>query len=82
MDDLVAIAVVGLLVALNPWSIYHPLPHAVLGVVLWVCLHEAGLHATLAGVILAVVTPTRREPAYPDAARAFTTRSAGAGYHS
>jgi NhaA family Na+:H+ antiporter len=26
---------------------------------LWACLHEAGLHATLAGVILAVVTPTR-----------------------
>jgi NhaA family Na+:H+ antiporter len=31
----------------------------VLGVVLWACLHGAGLHATLAGVILAVVTPTR-----------------------
>lgn len=30
-----------------------------LGIVLWFCLHEAGLHATLAGVILAVVTPTR-----------------------
>jgi Na+:H+ antiporter, NhaA family len=25
--------------------------------VLWFCLHEAGLHATLAGVILAIVTP-------------------------
>ena len=47
-----------LLVALNRWGIYRPLPYIVLGVVLWICLHEAGLHATLAGVILALVTPT------------------------
>ena len=50
--------VAGLLVAFNRWGIYRPLPYAVLGIVLWVCLHEAGLHATLAGVILALVTPT------------------------
>jgi NhaA family Na+:H+ antiporter len=40
-------------------GIYRPLPYAVLGLVLWVCLHDAGLHATLAGVILALVTPAR-----------------------
>ncbi|RYD89021.1 MAG: sodium:proton antiporter, partial [Sphingobacteriales bacterium] len=34
-------------------------PYAVLGIALWVCLHGAGLHATLAGVILALVTPAR-----------------------
>jgi NhaA family Na+:H+ antiporter len=51
-----------LLVAINRWNIYRPLPYAVLGVLLWFCLHEAGLHATLAGVILAVVTPTRPPP--------------------
>jgi NhaA family Na+:H+ antiporter len=49
----------GLLMALNHWGIYRSLPYAVLGVLLWICLHEAGLHATLAGVILAIVTPTR-----------------------
>lgn len=48
-----------LLVAMNRWGIYRPLPYAVLGIVLWVCLHDAGLHATLAGVILALVTPAR-----------------------
>jgi NhaA family Na+:H+ antiporter len=54
-----AAAVTVSLVALNRWSVYRALPYAVLGVLLWVCLHEGGLHATLAGVILAVVTPTR-----------------------
>ena len=46
-----------LLVAFNRWGIYRPLPYAVAGIVLWFCLHEAGLHATLAGVILALVMP-------------------------
>jgi NhaA family Na+:H+ antiporter len=53
-----SLAVTGLLIALNRWGIYRSLPYAVLGVILWICLHEAGLHATLAGVILAIVTPT------------------------
>jgi NhaA family Na+:H+ antiporter len=54
-----AIVATGLLITLNRWGIYRPLPYAVLGIALWVCLHGAGVHATLAGVILAVVTPTR-----------------------
>jgi NhaA family Na+:H+ antiporter len=54
-----SIVVTGFLIALNRWGVYRPLPYAVLGVVLWVALHGGGLHATLAGVILAVVTPTR-----------------------
>jgi NhaA family Na+:H+ antiporter len=59
-DALVAaIAVTGLLVALNRWGVYRALPYGLLGIALWALLHEAGLHATLAGVILAVVTPTR-----------------------
>lgn len=50
------------LVALNRLNIYRALPYAVLGILLWVALHDAGIHATLAGVILAVVTPTRPPP--------------------
>jgi len=46
------------LVTLNRWKVYRPAPYALLGVILWVALHEAGIHATLAGVILAAVTPT------------------------
>lgn len=56
---LIAGAVTGLLMALNRWGIYRSLPYVLLGVILWICLHQAGLHATLAGVILAIVTPTR-----------------------
>lgn len=48
-----------MLVGMNRWGIYRPLPYLLLGVVLWICLHESGLHATLAGVILALVTPAR-----------------------
>jgi len=55
----VAAVIVAGLVALNRAQIYRALPYAVLGVLLWFALHESGVHATLAGVILAAVTPTR-----------------------
>jgi NhaA family Na+:H+ antiporter len=55
-------AITALLVAINRWGIYRTLPYAVLGILLWICLHASGLHATLAGVILALVTPTRPPP--------------------
>jgi NhaA family Na+:H+ antiporter len=56
---LAAAAMTGLLACLNRWGVYRPLPYAVLGAALWFLLHQSGVHATLAGVILAVVTPTR-----------------------
>lgn len=56
---LAAALVTGALLALNHWNVYQPLPYALLGLVLWFCLDEGGIHATLAGVILALVTPTR-----------------------
>jgi NhaA family Na+:H+ antiporter len=48
-----------LLVVLNRSGVYRTLPYAICGIVLWFLLHEAGLHATLAGVILAVLIPAR-----------------------
>ena len=54
-----SVAMTAALVILNRWNVYYPLPYAIGGVVLWFFLHEGGLHATLAGVILALVTPTR-----------------------
>ena len=55
-------AVCVLLALLNRGGVYRALPYAALGIVLWACLHAAGLHATLAGVLLAVFTPTRPPP--------------------
>jgi NhaA family Na+:H+ antiporter len=54
-----SVLVTGSLVVLNRWKVYRAIPYVVLGILLWFCLHEAGLHATLAGVILALVAPTR-----------------------
>jgi NhaA family Na+:H+ antiporter len=57
---LVAASIVtALLVVLNRTGMYAVLPYALGGIVLWFFLHESGLHATLAGVILDVVIPTR-----------------------
>ena len=47
------------LALLNRWRVYAVTPYALLGVALWFCVHEGGLHATLAGVVLALFIPTR-----------------------
>jgi NhaA family Na+:H+ antiporter len=57
-----AAAVIGALVLLNRGGVYRAAPYALLGVALWACVHGSGLHATLAGVILALLIPTRPPP--------------------
>jgi NhaA family Na+:H+ antiporter len=60
IDFLAAAAFVTAAIAvLNRIGVYRPLPYAILGIVLWFFLHDAGIHATLAGVVLAMLTPTR-----------------------
>src|SRR5690606_15632636 len=50
LDYLAAAGVVTLsLLALNRSGVYRALPYAVLGALLWFCLHHGGVHATLAG---------------------------------
>jgi len=52
------------LAGLNRAAIYRVTPYAVLGLLLWFCIHEGGVHATLAGVLLALFIPTRPPPDY------------------
>jgi Na+:H+ antiporter, NhaA family len=54
-----AAAATGLLALLNRAHVYRVMPYMLLGAVLWACVHAGGLHATLAGVILALCIPTR-----------------------
>ncbi|HLF09872.1 MAG TPA: Na+/H+ antiporter NhaA, partial [Gammaproteobacteria bacterium] len=59
-----AATIVVLLALLNRASVYRVTPYIVLGVALWAAVHAGGLHATLAGVILAAFIPTRQPPNY------------------
>jgi NhaA family Na+:H+ antiporter len=47
------------LIALNRLDVHNTIPYAIGGIVLWFFLHESGLHATLAGVVLAILIPAR-----------------------
>jgi len=55
----VAMAIVGLLVAINLAGIRQPLPFFILGGLLWFALLKSGVHATLAGVLTALTIPAR-----------------------
>jgi NhaA family Na+:H+ antiporter len=59
-----ALAAVGFLGLLNRWAVYRVTPYVITGVLLWACVHAGGLHATLAGVLLAAFIPTRPPPEY------------------
>ncbi len=54
-----AIGLIGIMFLCNRAGIRSPLPYAVLGILLWLALLKSGIHATLAGVILAFTIPAR-----------------------
>ncbi len=58
---LAGLAVVGL-IALNRAKIRHIGPYVVAGAFLWICVLESGVHATLAGVVLALAIPAGGPP--------------------
>lgn len=51
-----------LLALLNRGGVYRVAPYVLLGLGLWACVHEGGLHATLSGVVLALFMPTHQSP--------------------
>jgi Na+:H+ antiporter, NhaA family len=57
-----AAALTGVLALLNRSAVYSVTVYVLVGVALWACVHAGGLHATLAGVLLAAFIPTRPPP--------------------
>ncbi len=57
---LAAIAILGVaLYALNRANVSHLLPYLAIGVALWFALHAAGIHTTVAGVMVGIAIPLR-----------------------
>jgi NhaA family Na+:H+ antiporter len=54
------------LAALNHAQVERPAPYLALGAVLWFLVLKSGVHATLAGVALALTIPIRPSPGHPD----------------
>ncbi len=55
-----AAAVVVVIVVLTRAQVVWPAPYLVLGVALWLFTYASGVHATIAGVVLGLLTPARR----------------------
>jgi len=55
-----ALGCIILMALLGRARVYALLPYLILGVILWMFVHASGLHATLAGVLTAMLIPTRR----------------------
>lgn len=53
--------VIVILWGLNHARVYSLKPYALVGLVLWFCMYNSGIHATLAGVILAFALPSRSD---------------------
>ena len=61
-----ALVVLGVLFALNRLGYRRLTPYLILGAVLWFLVLKSGVHATLAGVALALTIPIKASPGAPD----------------
>jgi Na+:H+ antiporter, NhaA family len=53
----IAGGILSVLIFFNRGGIRHPLPYAILGFLLWLALLRSGIHATIAGILLAFTIP-------------------------
>ena len=49
----------GLLLLLNLFGFRNPIPYVVVGLLVWVFIYKSGVHATVAGVLIAITVPER-----------------------
>jgi NhaA family Na+:H+ antiporter len=68
-----AVLVTLLVVVMSRLRVDHPAAYVIPGIVLWWCLHEAGVEPTLAGVALGLLTPARPRRGVPVLERLETT---------
>jgi NhaA family Na+:H+ antiporter len=61
-----AAVVLAALIGMNRFKVFVLWPYLILGAVLWFLVLKSGIHATLAGVALALCIPLRTSPAKPD----------------
>ena len=56
---ILAIVTFFILIAFNRMGIRNPLPYFIVGIVMWLAMLESGVHATLAGVLVALTIPVK-----------------------
>lgn len=63
-----ALGIFGLLLLCNRLKVYNLIPYLIGGVIMWYCMLHSGIHATIAGVLLAFTIPFgkggERSPSY------------------